>query len=505
MLHPMWPCWRAQKLKTFNSPYLIRHVVFQLDKIGVLQGGAFDFGHADPQALQPRTWEDAFNRTTIATHNDECGAITLGTWNANALLTHVQQAATDCDVLAIQEVRICKEQVPTIRALLKEYGYNFFHGTLPQVKMQGHQKRSLHVDQLVPGTAFLVKEHIPIHEAPIEHMNEWYNKGRILSLNAFINNRWIRIVTGYAPVQESSSFLDELANSLHNLAQLDIIFFGDINQDAKEGPFVREMQNYGWLPLTMCTDFDFTTYLHPKGGQSTIDTIVISESLKDMVSPIQSLQILDKGHKMIYTNIFFETQQKPTWETSYAGRLNFESSCAEQLQQALDKYICNVGNTTIDEDWSTWCQTLHALHNPKGSAVGDAPAFRIRDLFRKNKLITQLSQAIRNGNWHEHEQIMHKIKRISQNQIRKWQKRISPKQQQAHEWARNLFKWARDPQPPIPSCIASERFGCEGYTTSLYMIRYVKLLLSFRKSINPMKTPILFPRKRLITYIATMM
>ena len=465
----MWPCWRAQKLKTFNSHYLIYHVIFQLDKIEVLQGGAFDIGHADPQALQPRTWEDAFNLTTIATHNDERGAITLGTWNANALLTHVQQAAaTDCDVLAIQEVRICKEQVPTIRAILKEYGYNFFHGTLPQVKMQGHQKRSLHVDQLVPGTAFLVKEHIPIHEAPIEHMNEWYNKGRILSLNAFINNRWIRIVTGYAPVQESSSFLDELANALHNLAQLDIIFFGDINQDAKEGPFVREMQNYGWLPLTMCADLDFTTYLHPKGGQSTIDTIVISESLKDMVSPIQSLQILDKGHKMIYTNIFFETQQKPTWETSYAGRLNFESPCAEQWQQALDKYIYNVGNTTIDEDWSTWCQTLHTLHNPKGSTVGDVPAFRIRDLFRKNKLITQLSQAIRNGNWHEHEQIMRKIKRISQNQIRKWQKRISPKQQQAHEWARNLFKWARDPQPPIPSCIASERFGCEGYTTSLH-------------------------------------
>ena len=422
-----------------------------------MQGGALDFGNANPMDLQPQSWEDAFNLTTIATHDNGFGAITLGTW-----------AAAECDVLAVQEVRICKEQVPTIRAILKEYGYNFFHGALPQVKMQGQQKRSLHVDQLVPGTAFLVREHIPIHEAPIELMSEWYNRGRILSLNAFINNRWIRIISGYAPVQDSNSFLDELASALHEMAHFDVIFFGDINQDAKEGMFVKEMQNYGWLPLTMCTAHDFTTYLHPKGGQSTIDTIIISDSLQDMVSPLQSQQILDKGHKMIYASIFVEDQQKPAWETSYTGKMNFETPYADRWQHALEEYIGNAGNTTIDQDWSLWCHTFQTLYNPQGSIIGDAPAFRIRDLYRKNKLIAQLGQAIRNGNWHEHDKIVHKIKRISQNQIRKWQKRISPKQQHVHEWARNLFRWARDPQPPIPSCIASDRFGYEGYTTSLH-------------------------------------
>ena len=468
----------AKQKFLYNFYFLFCPPTTVLSAIAVMSGGASDASYARPNDLQPQTWEDAFNLTTIAAHMDDKSAITLGTWNANALLTHVQQAAaTECDILAIQEVRICKEQVPTIRATLKEYGYNFFHGILPQARMQGHQKRSLHVDQLVPGTAFIVKEHIPIHEVPIAPMSDWYNRGRILSLNAFINNRWITIVSGYAPVQDSNTFLDELASVLHNWAHQDVIFFGDINQDAKEGMFVKEMQAYGWLPLTMCTDYDFSTYLHPKGGQSTIDTIIVSDSLRDMISPVKSLQILDKGHKMIYANIFFETKQEPTWEPFYHGKFTFEPSKSNEWQNALQEHINRACNTSIDEDWSSWCYTLKALHNPQGSIIGDVPTFRIRDLSRKNKLITQLSQAIHNGSWHSHDAMLHKIKQIYQ--LRKWQKRINPKQQHAHEWARNLFKWAKDPQPPIPSCIAVKDLVVKG-SLRPFIIRSVKSLLSFK-------------------------
>ena len=283
------------------------------------------------------------------------------------------------------------------------------------------------MDQLVPGTAFLEKEHIPIHEVPSASMSDWYNRGRILSLNAFINNRWITIISGYAPVQDSNTFLDELASALHNWAHQDVIFFGDINQDAEEGMFVKEMQAYGWLPPTMCTDYDLSTYLHLKGGQSTIDTIIVSDSLRDMVSPVKSLQILDKGHKMIYANIFFENKQEPTWEPFYTGKITFEPSKGNEWKHALEERINRASNTTIDEDWSSWCYTLKTLHNPQGSIIGDVPTFRIRDIFRKNKLITQLSQAIHNGSWHLHDTILHKIKQISHNQLRKWQKTNQPK------------------------------------------------------------------------------
>ena len=443
--------------------------------------------YACPNDLQPQTWEDAFNLTTIAAHMDDKSAITLGTLNANALLTHVQQAAaSECDILAIQEVRICKEQVPTIRATLKEYGYNFFHGILPQVRMQGHQKRSLHVDQLVPGTAFIVKEHIPIHEVPIASMSDWYNRGRILSLNAFINNRWITIVSGYAPVQDSNTFLDELASVLHNWAHQDFIFLGDINQDPKEGMFVKEMQAYGWLPLTMCTDYDFTTYLHPKGGQSTIDTIIVSDSLRDMISPVKSLQILDKGHKMIYANVFFETKQEPTREPLYNGKFTFEPSKSNVWQNAFEEHINRACNTSIDEDWSSWCYTLKALHNPQGSIIGDVPTFRIRDLSRKNKLITQLSQATYNGNWHSHDVILHKIKQISHNQLRKWKNESAQSNNMRMNGLATFSNGLEIRSRLSPPASPVKDLVVKG-SLRPFIIRSVKSLLSFKTYIGHMK------------------
>ena len=78
------------------------------------------------------------------------------------------------------------------------------------------------------------------------------------------------------------------------------------------------------------------------------------------------------------------------------------------------------------------------------------------------------SRAIHDGNRLAHDGILIKLKQISHSQLRKWQKRRSPRGQQTHEWSRNLLKWARDPQPPILSCIASDQFGCEGFTTSLH-------------------------------------
>ena len=95
------------------------------------------------------------------------------------------------------------------------------------------------MDQLTPGVAFLVQEHIPV---PLDSMTEWFNKGRVLSLSAFLNNRWVTIICGYAPVQDNSSFLEGLADGFRNIACQDVIFFADINQDAKEGAFVKEAQ-----------------------------------------------------------------------------------------------------------------------------------------------------------------------------------------------------------------------------------------------------------------------
>ena len=297
-------------------------------KLSFLFGGAGDSCLHSQVEQQPMTWEDAFNFTTISWHHDEQKPITVGSWNVNALLSHVQQAAaTPCDILAIQEVRICKEQ-HTVRAALRNFGYNLYHGTLPQVRMQGSLKMSLHVDQLIPGVALLIKDYIPnipVHEITIPTMEKWYEGGRFLALKIFLSN-----------FGKAAPTLMTWPARLRDLAHQDAVFFGDINQDSKEGAFVQEAQSYGWLPLTMCMDYEFCTYEHPNGGQSAIDTIIVSDSLKEMVSPLDCLQILDKGHKLIYTNFLSSYKNATTWETAYVGKPVFEVDSSSNWQSALE-------------------------------------------------------------------------------------------------------------------------------------------------------------------------
>ena len=231
---------------------------------------------------------------------------------------------------------------------------------------------------------------------------------------------------------------------------------------------MQEAQSYGWFPLTMCMDYEFCTYEHPKGGQSAIDTIIVSDSLKEMVSPLDCLQIFDKGHKLIYTNFLSSYKNVPTWETSYAGNPVFEIDNSSKWQTALENFLDNSHHTSIDSDWSLWCHTFQKLHNSNGSVIGDTPSFRIRDVYRKNKLLSRLSKAIQEQDWLAHDNVLKKLKHIAFNQLRKWQKRMNPRGQLSHDWSRHLFKWAKDPQPPIPSCIASNHFGCNGFTTSLH-------------------------------------
>ena len=50
--------------------------------------------------------------------------------------------ALGADVVALQEIRIGEDSLSSIRASLKQNGYNLYVGTLPNYKMQGHNKKS---------------------------------------------------------------------------------------------------------------------------------------------------------------------------------------------------------------------------------------------------------------------------------------------------------------------------------------------------------------------------
>ena len=386
----------------------------------------------------------------------------------NALTPHVHEVlALDADIIALQEVRIGEDSLPSIRNTFKQYGFNLFAGTLPNYKTQGHNRKSIHLDQTVPGVAFVVRCHIPVREVSIDNMTKWSQNGRFHAIQIFAQQQWITCFNAYAPTQNSSPFLEELSQAIDAYAHKSSILFGDINQDSRNGPFVQDLNNKGWFPLTFCTNFDFYTYRHSNGNTSCIDMIAITDLLKETVAPIQSIQVLSKGHSFLKTSMHDSFQQKPTWEIYHQVSFRTQDSDENQWQQALASHRPTLSNTNLDQDWYVWCETLQRIHNPEGSIIGLQPRFRLRDQFKYSKLHEQLSQAIKSQNWLLHNMTLNKLQQISKNKLRKWRQTLQRKGQSHHAWIKNLFKWARPAPPPIPSCIASSKFGKDGFTICL--------------------------------------
>ena len=255
--------------------------------------------HVNP--VFPSTWEEAFLTTTTTLHSShEKDRLRIGSWNANSLNPHIYEAqALGMDILAIQEARISQDVVPGIRASLGKNGYRLFHGTLPNFKLQGHNRKALHIDQTVPGVAFIVKEHIPVQEVFFEDLQHWESRGRFSALKVFINKKWVLLFNAYAPTQNSTPFLNDITHFLIKHAHTDCIFFADINACSREGDFVQEVSSIGWFPLTINTPSSFFTFKHSSGSTSCIDTIMVTEQLKEEGSPIQQRPVLKIGHVAI--------------------------------------------------------------------------------------------------------------------------------------------------------------------------------------------------------------
>ena len=418
----------------------------------------------------PSSWEEAFHCTTSAIHdNAKWDKITIGTWNVNALSPHVHEIiALEADVVALQEVRIGADSVHGMRSTFKQYGYNLYFSDLPNYKKQGHNKNSIHLEQSIPGVAFAIRTHIPVQEICEDSMSKWFHKGRFLAIKIFIQQRWVTCYNVYAPTQNSAPFLDDLLPALEAQSHNNCILFGDINADSRNGQFIQSCIAAGWFPLTQSTNFDFFTYRHSNGNTSCIDIVAVTDLLKETIAPIQATEVLDKGHSFIHTSIHNSFQQKPTWEIYHQVEFEIKDDCDDEWQKILVSHIPRLTNTSIDEDWEVWCQSFQKIHNCKGAVLGLQPRFRMREQFKNSKLHNQLGQAIQNQDWQQQKDILSKLQQISKNQIKKWRMKIQKKGQPQHTWIKNLFKWARAPSPPIPSCVASLKYGRDGFTNCLH-------------------------------------
>ena len=144
-----------------------------------------------------------------------CRTAAFASWNANALLPHIQRiAAMDFQVAALQEVRIPFESLASARKTIAKLGFNLVVGALPSYRTSGFNRKSTHVDQTIPGVGFLIAADVPYQEIAIPAMQKWIDKGRFYAIKAFLNNRWVYCFSAYTPVMETEPFLDDILELL---------------------------------------------------------------------------------------------------------------------------------------------------------------------------------------------------------------------------------------------------------------------------------------------------
>ena len=441
--------WRALRLQ-------------EVSDCSILCGGAFT---AD--ATYYSAWDACEQR--LPHENADVLRAKIGTWNVNALMPHLHQAAAlDCEVLALQEVRISQDALRTMRNNFKALGFNLFTGQLPKYKLRGHNRKTMQLDQLVPGVGFLVKDTVPAQELFFPELHHWYEQGRFHAVKVFLNQRWVYCFSSYAPVHNSTPFLEEMSNFLQQFAAENCIFCADANSDTREGAFVQDLYASGWMPLTMCTQFDFTTYVHPNHSQSCIDVIAVSASMIDHVTGAQQQQVFEKGHKCVFTQIAHQVRQKPTWEVFHPAACDFSEDKRDHWDNVLQRHLPLMQQSTVEEDWQQWCEAFSDIHNQENHILGLMPQFRLRDNHKQNHLVFQLNRAIFQHDFEAQRKILLKINKVRHKQIRKWRKRLQPKHQSRSQWSRHLFQWIREASPPVPSCIESVQYGVDGFTTSLH-------------------------------------
>ena len=407
----------------------------------------------------PESWDDAFQFA----HNER---ITIGTWNINALQPHMSQAiALDLDVLAIQELRISDDTAAGLRHEAKQNGFQFFHGTLPQLK---RTSKMVQIDKLVPGVGFLVKDHLSARYDNFVQLQQWEQVGRHCSIQIFINGRWIRFHATYSPAREPQKFNEEILQSLTSLSHEDVVLMGDFNFNTRDSSFVRQFADNGWCPLTMFLAYDQVTFSSNR-GTSCIDSIIISPNLIHQATSLNVSHVFEVGHKVLSFTLQHTQRRSPTWEICNTECPNEFDHDAAMLRwdHCFQQLLQDSSALPVQCLWEKWCSTLVSTCGILNQHLGVKPKFRVQDQSKLDQAHQQLCSAMQHMHFQQQQILLDKIHKHKRNQIRKWRNRITGKNLSPSQWMKQLFKWVRGPSLPVPSCIESVRHGVQGFTASL--------------------------------------
>ena len=430
----------------------------------VSQRLAFIRNHLPGGCSQGFSWRDAVQQAA-------CNEIRVATWNLDSLRTSAEQAAAyGFDIMAIQELHVDKSTSLGIGARLKRNGMQLVASLLPEYL--GKSKKDI-LNAQIPGVGFLVKNTIQHRKVDIPALLKWENAGRACAIQAFLHGMWITFVTVYAKQGDPEPLLSDLNAYAAENSHLPMFILGDFNQDTQGGRSVLQFGRDAWLPLTLNTGHDFYTFRR-NDSTTVIDTIIVSPTLLDFCSPIRKHSSFKSGHEVLSCSIQVSSASCGVLEPFPADTLSVDAVSQDEIWLHAKPSICQP-HLTSQQSWEKWAETLSNDFGGKHPKLGRDPVFRIKDSAKLAKNIVQLQQAMHDKDDVAVASCKGKIQKIQKNEIRKWKKRMSPNSNQHHVWIRNLFQWLKPKSIPVPSCLESLAYGCNGYTTSiresLYEIR----------------------------------
>ena len=327
--------------------------------------------------------------------SNTCRTVTFASWNANALLPHIQQvAAMNFQVAALQEVRIPVESLASARKTIAKLGFNLVVGALPSYKTSGFNRKSTHVGQTVPGVGFLIAADVPYQELAIPAMQKWVDKGRFYAIKAFLNNRWVHCFSAYAPVMETEPFLDDVVEFLQEYTAECCLVGMDANSNTQNGAFVHSMHASGWCPL-------------PCAPRTTSRLIAIL-----MVLPLVSIPLLfpPSCKTMLRRSTHTASLRKVMNACLFKLHMTLSKNLLGKFIITLPSHLVTphkiVGkmffkthknknsSTTVQEDWDVWCQAFAHIHTAENSPISGPPRFRTRDNHKNSRCLFRLCQAI---------------------------------------------------------------------------------------------------------------
>ena len=312
-------------------------------------------------------------------------------YNCNSLAPNVHTVfALDADVVALQEARLTEKQAKVLTYQAQVHDYVLITGPFANKVSKG---KYFATDKTFPGVAFLVKASLTATTPPPpDELLIWYNKGIFLTIDIFLQGRWITFCNIYAKHGEGHTpFLLGIDNFTASQKIQPWIVLGDFNIDVNNNPLPATL-DAGFRSLGKEAPFDTISFRTAgKNGSiktSFIDDILLSLPIAEFATPLGITWPRPFGHAAVGTVLQLHYTQAAKLEVAMPTKppVNFGPSVFPPCYG------------TIPHRWYAWCRDLDRYLHNEGAPRGDHPVFRIREAYSTPKAFLELQQAFRISN-----------------------------------------------------------------------------------------------------------